>query len=710
MRCLSTICRALQYAMALGSIVTLLASCGSEVDPKAKESSSEESVATAHQALLGPDGATYTPVVDPSSLVENCTALSVWSKGFGDVSGQSAKATAIDNSNNVVIAGDNLGTVDFGGVPLTTAGSSDVFIAKFNSAGNHLWSKQFGDASSQNTLAAKVDSAGNVVVTGLLDGTANFGGGPLTTAGLLDVFLAKFDTDGNHLWSKRFGDSTTQNAGSVAIDNAGNVVIVGSFQGSMDFGGGSLVSAGITDIFVAKFDASGNHLWSKRFGNSSVQNANAVAVDGSGNVIFTGLFQGAMSFGGATLTSAGGNDIYLAKLDASGNHLWSKSFGTTGNEVTRGIAADSVGNVVITGLVTTAIDFGGGILTVGGGNDGFVAKFDASGNHVWSRAFGDAGSQIFISAATDSLNNVIIGGQFAGTIDMGGGTFTSAGAVDAFVAKFNPNGVHIWSQSFGSTANDVPQALAIDNADNVVLAGDFSAAIDLGNGPIVNAGATDAFVVKLVPCVPIPLGGSCTSNGNCVSQYCDPAGNVCACDQNADCTGTEVCNTVANPNVCTTCGNGMVELGEVCDDSNFNNGDGCSSNCLHELGGTCGSDAECVNNTCTDGVCCQAFFCNAQDQCHNAGTCQAGTGICSNPSKADGTSCNDNNACTQSDTCLSGTCTGANPITCSASDQCHDVGTCDLMTGICSNPTKADGASCNDNNACTQSDTCLSGT
>ena len=140
----------------------------------------------------------------------------------------------------------------------------------------------------------------------------------------------------------------------------------------------------------------------------------------------------------------------------------------------------------------------------------------------------------------------------------------------------------------------------------------------------------------------------------------------------------------------------------------------CAPNpCGNQPNGTACSDG----NACTIGDTCQSqvctpgtpVTCTASDQCHDAGTCNPGTGVCSNPNKTNGTSCTDGNACTQTDTCQSGVCTGSNPVTCTPSDQCHVAGTCDTGTGLCSNPTKSDGSSCSDGNACTQTDTCQSG-
>ncbi len=141
---------------------------------------------------------------------------------------------------------------------------------------------------------------------------------PLTSMGGTDVYLAKLDPNGNYLWSKRFGDSSAQLGGAVSIDSKGQPVIVGTFAGTIDFGGGPLVSSGGpvsgSDIFVAKFDAAGNHLWSRRFGDSSGQTLAGVSFDSTGNALMAGTFNGLIDFGGNPMTNTGGSDIFLAKL------------------------------------------------------------------------------------------------------------------------------------------------------------------------------------------------------------------------------------------------------------------------------------------------------------------------------------------------------------------------------------------------------------
>jgi hypothetical protein len=207
--------------------------------------------------------------------------------------------------------------VNFGGGPLISAGGNDVFVVKLDASGGYLWSKSFGDADQQDATAVAVDSAGDVLVTGEFFGTVNFGGGPLTSAGDYDLFLVKFDASGGHVWSKRFGDDDDQGgAPSVIVDASGNVLVAGTFHGTLDFGGSPIASIGGQDAYLAKLDASGDYLWSKRFGNAmDEQVATSVVVDASGDVLLAGYFGGILDFGdGTSLMSAGGYDLYVAKF------------------------------------------------------------------------------------------------------------------------------------------------------------------------------------------------------------------------------------------------------------------------------------------------------------------------------------------------------------------------------------------------------------
>jgi hypothetical protein len=190
-----------------------------------------------------------------------------------------------------------------------------------------------------------------------------------------DAYLAKFDPDGGHLWSQGFGDSLSQYGQSVATDADGSVVLAGNFEGTIDFGGGVLTSGGGNDAFLAKFDGAGTHLWSRGFGDEEGQTGQSTAVDGDGNVYLTGSFAGAADFGGGELTSAGGLDIYLVEFDAAGGHLWSQSYGDTLGQWGESVAVDSDGNVLLAGYFEGTTNFGTGALTSAGLEDIYLAKF-----------------------------------------------------------------------------------------------------------------------------------------------------------------------------------------------------------------------------------------------------------------------------------------------------------------------------------------------
>ena len=179
------------------------------------------------------------------------------------------------------------------------------------------------------------------------------------------------------MWSKRFGDSAYQAVDSLAVDAAGNVLVSGTLKGTIDFGGGPLVAAGVSDVFVVKLDSAGNHLWSKRFGAaSSYEDSTQIAVSSAGDVAVTGSVTGTVDFGGGPLVGAGGGNAFVIKLDAAGTHLWSRRFGNSNSSVViRGVAFADPKSLAITGNFDGIVDFGGGPLSTGvGGTHTFLAK------------------------------------------------------------------------------------------------------------------------------------------------------------------------------------------------------------------------------------------------------------------------------------------------------------------------------------------------
>lgn len=435
-----------------------------------------------------------------------------WSKRFGDARNDDGFAVAVDSNGNVLVTGQFVDTVDFGGGPLTSAGEPDIFVAKFAPNGTHLWSKRFGGVLSDRGLAIAVDASGDVVLCGWFIATVDFGGGPLTSISSAEkIFVAKLaGADGSHLWSKNFGRTVFERHQGLAVDSEGDVVVAGYFAGTANFGGGPVTSVGVADIFVAKLSgADGSHVWSKHFGDinagfdTRLRDAGvAAAVDSKGNVVLAGLFEGVVEFGGGPLTSAGFADIFIAKFaGADGTHLWSKRFGDTSMDFARGVAVDSTDNVLVTGAFNGTVDFGGDpLINTRDVFDVFLAKFAPDGAHLWSRHFtsGTVTSGTGFGVAVDANGDPVVTGIFGGAVDFGGGPLTNAGFEDIFVAKLSgADGAHLWSQRIGGMGGDYGLGVAVDPRASVLVTGYFFQTVDFGGGPLTSAGFDDIFLLKL---------------------------------------------------------------------------------------------------------------------------------------------------------------------------------------------------------------------
>ena len=447
---------------------------------------------------------TSQPRVVLLSLVISLLAVSVqaatptheWSQRFGDTSFDSGEAVAVDALGNVIAVGYYEGTANFGSGGLLSAGAADIYVAKYDANGVHQWSQRFGDTLCDESYGVAVDDSNNVIVVGHFEGNVNFGGGNLASLGDYDIFVVKFDANGAYQWSKRFGNDLRDRAWGVAVDASSNVVVTGSFRGVVNFGGGNLTSVGANDTYIAKFDQNGVHQWSQRFGSTVQDEGYGVAVDASANVMITGYFNGTANFGGGNLVSAGLTDIFVAKYNSSGVHQWSKRFGDTSFDNGEGVASDASGNMLVTGHFGNTVNFGGGDLTSVGSRDIVVAKYDANGVHQWSQRFGSTSGDFGYSAVTDASSNVFVTGCFAGTVDFGGGGLGSVGGDDIFVAKYDANGVHQWSQRFGGVESDCGYAVGVDASGGVTATGYFAGTVDFGGGDLISAGSDDIFLVK----------------------------------------------------------------------------------------------------------------------------------------------------------------------------------------------------------------------
>ena len=220
------------------------------------------------------------------------------------------------------------------------------------------------------------------------------------------------------IWAKGFGSTGADTGYGIATDSSNNLYTIGSFSGSVPFGTTTLTSQGNSDLYITKQDSSGNVIWAKSVPGIDSASTRPIVTDSSGNIYAISNFSGSATFGTTTLTSQGGQDFFVTRLDSSGNVSWAKSFGGTNDDNSYSIASDSSGNLYITGSFQDSVTFGNTKLTAVGLTDIFVTKLDSSGNVAWAKSFGgisttssDSGKSI----STDNNGNIYITGTYRGT-------------------------------------------------------------------------------------------------------------------------------------------------------------------------------------------------------------------------------------------------------------------------------------------------------
>ncbi len=444
-----------------------------------------------------------------------------WAKGAGTTSMDASAGTVVaDNDGNSYVLGDFAGTsITIGSITLNALVSATVtgdnFLVKYNAAGNVMWAKGLGGHDFDMAKQITLDAFGHLYMVGWFwSDTVFMGSDTLVNTGVAgypagspDIFLAKYDTSGNVIWAKSEGGTLSDTAGSVSTDALGNVYVSGSFNSSsLTLGSTTLTNGGNYDMFIAKYDSSGNALWAHSAGGSLLDYATGVSSDASGNTFVTGVFRSTtITFGSVTLTNTslpGFAEIFLVKFDASGNVLWATNpEGITG-DYANAVAGDGLGNVYVTGEFSSdTIHFGPYTLSQGLGGNFFLAKYDASGNALWAKRAGGPGFDSGLSVASDIAGNAYVTGWFGGdSITFGPAVLHSSSAYKhIFVAQYDGSGNGSWAKSALGNADDIGRSVYVDGSGNIYVAGEFpSTVIYFGSNTLYNIGGTlNMFVAKM---------------------------------------------------------------------------------------------------------------------------------------------------------------------------------------------------------------------
>ncbi len=364
------------------------------------------------------------------------------------------------------------------------------------------WAVRAGGSTFEFPAAISVGPDGQSAITGEFQGTAIIGNDTLVSTSGRDVFTALIDSNGVVLNAMGgFGDGVSNTGSGVATDLNGNVFITGNFEGTISFGDSSLESSGLGDIFIVKYDPSGNLVWAKRAGGIDNIYVHDIAVDLVGNCYITGEFYNSASFDSQVVNSTIALDVFTAKYDANGNALWAASCGSTSSDWGDGIAVDDQSNVYICGKFQSGFIFNDIVYNTTGNRDGFIAKYDGDGTPLWAKTGGGTANEFFNKIAVDGDgNNIYVTGEFeSDTIDVDGITLVNENDAsnrrDLLIVKFNGSGDAQWGVSAGSREHDYSNDIAVDDYGDLFITGTFYDTIVFGNTTLFNDGG-DFYISK----------------------------------------------------------------------------------------------------------------------------------------------------------------------------------------------------------------------
>jgi hypothetical protein len=426
--------------------------------------------------------------------------------GLGEDRGYSISVDSLGNSyvTGIFVGYASFGSINvpsIGAIP-----TRDIFIAKSDPNGVWLWAIGVGSAgTSDYGYGVTVDNSGNSYVTGSYRGLVSFGPTDLTSVGLDDIFVSKLDTDGNWVWTVSAGGTSIDSGESIVTDNSGNIYITGSFNTAASFGSINLVAVTFSDIFIAKLDPNGIWLSANSAGGTFNEYGTSISVNSSGDTYITGAFSGTVTFGTTNLISSGSFDIFIAKSDPNGNWLWAIGAGSTSFDEGFSISLDQFDNTYVAGQFQGTVTFGTTSLVSAGAHDIFVSKIDTSGNWIWAISTGATNSDDGFGIVTDMIGNSYVTGSFQNTVSFGSTDLTSAGGQDIFVAKLDTSGNWLWAIGAGGADIDIGYSITLDSLDNVYVTGSFQDTASFGLIDITASGInSDIFVAKLLQPNPNP--------------------------------------------------------------------------------------------------------------------------------------------------------------------------------------------------------------
>lgn len=361
-------------------------------------------------------------------------------------------------------------------------GGLTVLNANDASAQTDVWALQFATSFAEDANGVTIDDAGSIYVVGQTGGVL---AGQTRGGGNTDAYVAKYDRDGNERWVRQFGGVGEDSALAATVDSIGNLYVVGQSPGELP---GRLFVGGVSGAFVRKYTGDGDELWIRQFGTQVSAIANGVAVDAAGNVYVAGQVEGALP----GQPHFGNNDAFVRAYDGSGRELWTRQFGAPGGDFALDVAADEAGSVYVVGWSRREVQRPGRPSAVE--MTAFARKYDRDGVYIWDVRIEGSGLARANSVGVDEAGNLYLAGWISGALP----GQTQVGETDAFLRKYDRNGVEVWTQQFGTDDEDRAEGIDVDGEGNLYVAGwtrgRFPGHASLGERDILVR--TDAFVSR----------------------------------------------------------------------------------------------------------------------------------------------------------------------------------------------------------------------
>jgi hypothetical protein len=375
--------------------------------------------------------------------------------------------------------------------------SRPLFAQGNNSANaNFEWALRIGSRGDDAARGVATDSQGNLYVVGSFPGTVQVGATTLTSRGDDDFFLLKLTPDGAVIWVEQFGGTSSDRAYDVAVDTQDYPVITGWFGATVTFGETTLTSTGRVDGFTARLNPDGDVLWVRQITGASLDDGNEIATSPNGNILVAGNTRGSAAVDDIALPNQGEQDGFIVVYDQSGQVMWVQPVSATGFDQMRGIYGDADNNVLVAGQFAGQLSIGGQTLQSAGGSDSYLAKFDPAGNLLWVRQYGGSGDDLARGVSADGEGNVYTSGTFSEQVTFGNLSLESRGAADVFVLKVNADGIEQWVQQVGGTTEDGGCEIDVRADGSVYIAGEFTGTTRIGSETLTSVGSADLFMVR----------------------------------------------------------------------------------------------------------------------------------------------------------------------------------------------------------------------